>query len=230
MVRSFSLTVAALVLTTGVADAKIMLITHGETIAKVGDVANKPDPSFPANVAVGYKYSYGGLFWLDFWRWDGEYCLFAGEDWQPIDEPTAAKLLGVSQDKLVKPFWYRFPPVPFVVGVLLVLFVPLGVYGMMVDANRRKRYDQLKKDPAYKAALKIATAKPAAEDEDDKPEGTMSAPRDRADTDADCFDAGLDHLVKAGVDEAEARTNLRLMVEVKAELEKEKQQAAESQS
>lgn len=229
MVRSCCLSVVALFLTANLADAKIMLITHGETIAHVGNLVERPDPSIPAGVAVGYKYSYGGLFWLDFWRWGGEYCLFEGENWQPIDEATAAKLLGTTQDKLTKPFWYRFPPVPFVVGVLLALFVPLGIYGLIVDGRRKKLYQELKQDPAYKTALKLATKvdKPAT---DDEPEANAAPPADETEAEIERFENGVDHLVKSGVDEAVARKNLQLMIEVKAELKKEKQKTTESQA
>jgi len=59
------------------AGAKIMLITHGDTIAHLGDLLKVPPGAkgLPVGqtLGVGYKWSYGGLFWIDFWTWVGEY-------------------------------------------------------------------------------------------------------------------------------------------------------------
>ncbi len=68
------------------ASAKIVLITRGETINHVADI---PQPTKNqllqeirqqggkcADLAVGFRYRYFGVFWLDFWTWGGQYCTF----------------------------------------------------------------------------------------------------------------------------------------------------------
>ncbi|MDB5388308.1 MAG: hypothetical protein JWM11_3954, partial [Planctomycetaceae bacterium] len=42
-----------------------ILITHGETITKLGDVSAADKLRFPGNVEIGFKHSYFGIFWID---------------------------------------------------------------------------------------------------------------------------------------------------------------------
>jgi len=104
------------------ASAKFFLITHGDTITDLGPIKVKGE-DMPANVPlkVGYKYSYGGLFWVDFWTWDGTYCIYHDKSFEPISEEVAAGLLGKSPGELSRPFFYRFPPGLMILGVVAVI-------------------------------------------------------------------------------------------------------------
>src|SRR5437016_2616231 len=114
LTRCLPLALLALFLGPGRASAKgIILITHGDTINKVGDIRN-PElrqqlAATGKNLAVGFKYSYFGIFWLDLWTWGGEYCVFEDKNYGPITAAQAAELMGVKESELGKPFLYRFP-------------------------------------------------------------------------------------------------------------------------
>jgi len=106
------------------ASAKFFMITTGETISDVrsGKDGNK-------SVKIGYKYDYAGLFWIDFWTWDGGYCVYEGTNFRPITAEQAAQLLGKSPREISPPFLYRFP-----LGLLIVAgFVLLAVIGKVVN-------------------------------------------------------------------------------------------------
>jgi hypothetical protein len=104
-----------------------VLITRGDTIGELGAI----DPELlkaadlPSNLKVGYKYSYFGVFWLDFWTYDGEFCLYTTkeEGYNPIEASVAAELLNISEDQLKAPFLYRFP---------LGLWIIIGFGGLFV--------------------------------------------------------------------------------------------------
>jgi len=51
----------------------IILITHGDTINHLGDVASEYRGAGLPATTVGYKYSSFGVFWLDLWTWGGTY-------------------------------------------------------------------------------------------------------------------------------------------------------------
>ena len=113
-----------------------VLITHGQDIMHLGDVPAKVQQEMLADlrvsgtVKVGYLYEGFGLFWLDIWTWDGQFCVYTGTNYDPIDATKAAALLG-KPGKLSKPFFYRFPP-----GLLIV--VPLVVAWAWVKMHRRR--------------------------------------------------------------------------------------------
>ena len=70
------------------ASAKFFLITTGETISDVGSGkdGNK-------SVKIGYKYDYAGLFWIDFWTWGGEYCVYEGTNFRQAPQPQRGEPL-----------------------------------------------------------------------------------------------------------------------------------------
>lgn len=94
----------------------IVLFTHGDTIWKVTD--KQTDDLRSEGLSIGYKFWYGGLFWIDFLTSDGTFCLFKGDRFQPITEAQAEELAG---EDLASPFLYRWPLGWLIVGVLLVL-------------------------------------------------------------------------------------------------------------
>jgi hypothetical protein len=110
--------VAYALLSPSEASAKFFLITTGDTMKEIG-IAKGPNGE---TARIGYKYSYGGLFWLDFWTWSGTYCVILGEkEYFPLTEAEAAELLGKPAGSLSPPFFYRFPPGLMIVGALVVI-------------------------------------------------------------------------------------------------------------
>lgn len=96
----------------------IVLFTHGDTIWKVTD--KQPEELRSEGLSIGYKFWYGGLFWIDFLTSDGTFCLFKGDNYQPITEAEAEQFAG---EDLTTPFLYRWPLGWLIVGALAVLMV-----------------------------------------------------------------------------------------------------------
>src|SRR5262245_4055354 len=120
-IRSFGVAVVAAALAfPATAPAKAVLITRGDAFSHLGEINAKKDAgnALPADLAVGYKYSYFGIFWLDLWRYDGEYCLYHDKEYVPITKAQAALFLGVPEASISEPFFYHLPPGLIVVGVL----------------------------------------------------------------------------------------------------------------
>src|SRR2546430_1958036 len=63
-----------------------VLITRGETIKHVADIPSPAKENLSADLqiiakrnvqpAVGFAYKYWGIFWIDFWTWDGRFCIY----------------------------------------------------------------------------------------------------------------------------------------------------------
>jgi hypothetical protein len=137
---------ALLLLTPGRSDARIVLIGNNPTVRYLGPVVNQEAvPAGPGaksvNLSVSYQYHSVSLFRVDFWTWNGGYCLHGGR-WSavPLDAPVplsreqAAALLDRDIREVTPPFTYRYPPgFLFVLGLLL-----LGV-PFMVRARRARK-------------------------------------------------------------------------------------------
>lgn len=125
----------------GTASAKIMLITTGDTITHLGDLGKVPPGAkglpLGGTIGVGYKWSYGGLFWIDFWTWGGEYCLHVGDKYEPISPEQAAQLLGRDSPP-GRPFLYKFP-----LGLIILAVVALfGIIGTVTKSRQERREEQ----------------------------------------------------------------------------------------
>jgi hypothetical protein len=101
-------------------------------VSNLGEISAemRSSPDFPAEFAdfkVGYKYSYAGVFWLDIWTWDGEFCVYKGgglmddTSYVSIDKATAAELMGKTEDQIGIPFVYRFPLLLLILGGVAVV-------------------------------------------------------------------------------------------------------------
>jgi hypothetical protein len=98
------------------ADAKgIVLIVTGDDVHHIADI---PDAGAEGPAAVGYHYSRFGLFWVDFWRYDGEFIVYRDSQYAVISEEEANKL-GASG----VPWIYHFPPGLVLLGGVLELFL-----------------------------------------------------------------------------------------------------------
>ena len=153
------------------AGAKIMLITTGDTVTVLGKVQVQlpPKPETPpagkpkgksgkgqpaespdmgldmAGLEVVYHWSYGGLFWIDFWTWGGEYCVMIGDKQAVVIPPElAAKLLGRT-DPPSRPFLYKFPLGLLILGGIAVLAVIGKVVGGRAEKAADADLDQYRK-------------------------------------------------------------------------------------
>ena len=156
MIRRALLPLAVLLFLPAPASAKIVLITHGDTIAHLGDITAdqkafvrqqvKQVAQRDLDVQVGYKYSYFGVFWLDLWTWGGTYCLYQGKDFMDIPPQMAAMFLGKSEGDLSTPFWYRFPPLLLILIGLGILLVAAAIF----KKSPQQRAQQLLEDVRIK--------------------------------------------------------------------------------
>src|SRR5436305_621679 len=102
----------------------IILITHGDSVSHLGDVAAEYRAADLPATAVGYKYSYFGVFWLDLWTWGGTYCLYKDKSYWELTPAQAAQLLKKSEADLGKPFLYHVPlGLVALIGVVVYLIV-----------------------------------------------------------------------------------------------------------
>lgn len=99
------------------AHAGIILITRGDSFIDLGEINRSALPDelkesigkLPGDVRVGYKYSYVGIFWVNFWTYGGEYCVYKDMTYDSLKPEEAATLLHCKQSELSVPLRYRFP-------------------------------------------------------------------------------------------------------------------------
>jgi hypothetical protein len=198
--------VACALSTPSTARAGVILITRGETISHVGDVA----PQHRANAKidkVGYKYGYWGIFWIDLWTWDGTYCVYEGDHYKPIQPSEAALLIGKSERELGKPFLYQVPLGWLIFGPLIVI----GIIATIVDKVKQAKATPFYQDVRYQSALHLMNedyARRAAETRANPAEAQGQAASDES---AAAFEAAVKHLVDTGIDREQAERSLTLM-------------------
>lgn len=237
----------ALYLVPARAEAKVpFLITYGDSISELAPLPTEKKEALEKltrpGTAVGYKYSYFGLFFLDLWTWGGEYCLFQGKSFWSLKPEQASDLLGVPVEKLPKPLFYRVPP-------LLALLV-LGVLAMVIIGRFSKTDEEqaaeLLKDERYRDALDlfrkkyeeqsaVARATPAPAEGAAEAEKPAQADADKDEDDDEsplspalsaAMDAGTAHLTSKGVKPEDAKAKLALLARI--EIFGKKQEAAPS--
>jgi hypothetical protein len=107
-----------------------MIITHGPTIADIGQVSGGGTAMAPRGLTkIGYQYDNFGIFWLDLWTWGGDYVIYDGVKdgghGKIITKAQAAAFMGVDEGKLSKPLNYSFPyGLDIIVALGLLRFVP----------------------------------------------------------------------------------------------------------
>jgi hypothetical protein len=225
------------------AEAKgLVIISRGDTIVELGAIKEaapiKPAPGLPKlpDLKVGYKYSYAGIFWLDIWTWDGEYCLFENKDYMPIDAETAAKMLGVATGDLKVPFWYRYPSLLWILILLVGGFVLLAILGGILEAKENSLAAKLLQESHYQQAVDVAMtpAPTPASEGAEGPEGaespapmtTEEAAKAAEEHKAVAFESGMKILLDSGVSEAVAKKNLTALVNVATRKTKKAAEAA----
>lgn len=120
----------ALMAVAGPAEARrgggIVIINLGDDIMPLRQTSSEPvvgeDGSEARLDKIGYHYQRFGLFWVDIWRWGGEYVLYnddGGTLYAPLTSEELAELGGADY-----PIAYHLPP-----GFLLLLAA--GVFGLV---------------------------------------------------------------------------------------------------
>ena len=189
-----------------------VLITRGETIKHVGDVVPAMKPALPPDLggdaAVGYRYRYFGIFWIDLWTWEGEYCLYKDKRYAKLTPAVAAGFLDKTESELSTPFFYRFPPGLLILGGIAAL----AVVGTIMDRRSKNKLQLLTEDPKYMRALEVLAEQTrkaeAAQATAQTPGGAGPAvsPADAG------YEAAVVYLVNEGVPREEAERNLRLLL------------------
>lgn len=217
ILRAVAASIVGLLVLAAEAPAKgVILITHGDTIAQLGDLSaqlGNPD----STVKVGFKSSYAGLFWIDLWTWGGEFCLYQDNTYQPIDRREAAALLGKTEDELQEPLLYRFPLGLMLLAGLAVLGGAVWVLGGIAQSLEKAKASRLLHDPIYEKALEIASAPPTAPAVPSQPAEAGALPVSASEEDKQvapesAFEAGVRYLTDSGVSLEEAVRNLQLLM------------------
>jgi hypothetical protein len=111
-----------------------LVIDWGTSIYKVGEVAPPYQDALARqtkkHLAIGYKYSYVGVFWIDLWTWGGEYCLFEGKTFYRVPEAEIEKMRAAGT-ALQRPWLYRFPPGILLIGLVMTAGLTVGVVNGM---------------------------------------------------------------------------------------------------
>ena len=103
----------------------IILITRGDKITDIGEIPkeNREQLEAFANVQglkAGYYYNQFGIFWLEIWSWDGQYCFYTDDDGSQVlleaSKAQVATALNKKPEDLGKPWSYTFPP-----GLMLLI-------------------------------------------------------------------------------------------------------------
>lgn len=93
-----------------------IVIVSGDDIEHLRDL----DPAQAAQHGyrkLGYHYERVGVFWLDVWRWDGEFVVYEHDTYAPISDDDAAAL-GASV-----PWRYRLPEGLIIIAALIELAI-----------------------------------------------------------------------------------------------------------
>jgi hypothetical protein len=191
--------------------AGVILVTWGETITHVGD----PSPEAKRVLGsrkIGYKYGYWGIFWADLWTHGGTYCVYEGKRYGAISPAEAAQLLGKSEGEVSAPFLYHVPLGWLILG-------PLVVVGCLLAALEKKKPaapGQLFQDPRYQKALEVVNEQLARQPAPDAPVPGAEPPAaaDDGSRFRTAFEAGVGHLVAAGIPREEAERNLATLIEI----------------
>ncbi len=164
--RSVWIGAALLLACPAVAEARRGILTHGDEVAHLGDLAPETAEllrqklQVTATPAVGYKYTHFGIVWQPIWAWNGGYCIYAKTGPReyvvvPIEAKDVAELLNIPEDQVAPPFAYRYPT-----GLLIILgLVALGVghhlYQRRKVAQAVQKVESLLGDPQYEQAVKL---------------------------------------------------------------------------
>jgi hypothetical protein len=135
-VRALSIAVVLVIGLGSTAEARrgggAVLINTGDDILHIRDLESAANTAAVADEApdalvfskLGYRYERFGVFFMDIWRWDGEFVLYSGDTYVPIDDEMLSLVGGANV-----PWRYRLPD-----GLLILIAI-----GYLAFIGRRKR-------------------------------------------------------------------------------------------
>lgn len=140
-----------------------IVLTFGDSIKHQGNLPEKYSAEIRQAIgstpSVGFHHSSFGVFWLDLWTWDGQYCLYDGNKYWLMSESQASELLDTPESQLRRPFFYTFPP--GLVG-LAALGAGCVVYRRIDLQRKRRQYEsdaalfhQASSDSRYHEAVRL---------------------------------------------------------------------------
>ena len=106
-----------------------MLITYGDNVTHLGDVAPEHQEEIFATAGpsakVGLWHNEFGLFWMNIWTWSPEYVVYDDNNnvYELEDKAHAADLMGVEESAITTPWTYTFPPGLLIIIGLIVLYI-----------------------------------------------------------------------------------------------------------
>ena len=210
--RFLFLTLALALFVPTESQAKFIVISRGDTISDLGPISGGRGNNLPQGALyVGYKYSFVSVFWLDFWRYDGTYCVHDGNKrFDPLTKTQAAQLLGKSESDLDEPFWYHFPPGLVILGVIIAIAIPVSLIGKA----KERGIQSLLQDPRYQHALDLFMQKsqPPKTEEAAEPAESHPLPTN-PDLTSQAWDAAIDHLIAQGIERAVAEQNFQKVLQ-----------------
>jgi hypothetical protein len=179
------------------AEAKFLLITHGDSIDKVADLTEEGKKSVKEQIGedleVGYMYGQFGIFYLNIWTWNGKYVLFAGDEYFDASPEEIAALAGVaSVDELNKPWTYTFPPGLLIIVAGILIFVAFALHGR----KQASAVAGFMNDSRYQQAVQMMT-----------PSEEEGAPPPRT------FEEAVAFLQQQGIPPEEAQGNLQKILD-----------------
>jgi hypothetical protein len=196
----------------------VILITTGNTIKHVAEVAVEMKPVVRAvtgtsvDYHVGYLHERFGVFWIDLWTWGGEYVLYddSEENLWTLDEEETASILGATPEQLSKPIFYTFPPGLLALGTIGAVCLIMQTQTGKRTAQANQEVERLLEDPRYERALEKIVKHDA--------ERQVAAMSESADpqalgNDAAVFDRAVQQLVEQGIPYNDAYCNLNLLVD-----------------
>lgn len=182
----------------------VLLITSGDSITDVGElnpeVKEEIEQELGPGVKVGYYYEQFGLFFVEFWSWDGKFVLYKDDNYWELPEEAMTTAAGVSSlDELKVPWTYTIPPGIIVTVVLVIAFVgwKLVAGGSDEDEDELEDMEGMSNaagDPRYQAALALYGQH-------------AQYPHEQR------FEWAVQQLVQQGVPDHEARANLQQLLE-----------------
>jgi len=189
-----------------------ILITSGESIKHVGDVAPKLSAEIRqatgSNPSVGFHYSYFGVFWLGLWTWNGQYCFYNGNKYWLLSDAQAAAALDTTESQLHHPILYTFPP-----GLtVLIVVVAWGIaYDNSIRRKHRRQYEQdmallrqAMSDSRYAEAVRLFA--------ENQPDAARASGEASAQTPEQRFAAAVEYLASTGIPPTDADRSLRLVL------------------
>ena len=98
-------------------------VTH---VSELNDAAKAELVAEAQDMKIGYAYERFGVFWLDIWRWDGQFVFYKGDELFEEEEETIA---AAAAGPLSRPISYRLPPGLWVLVGGAIIFGLFTVFG-----------------------------------------------------------------------------------------------------